>query len=94
MSTNDALRNKDMKKEIEEIIDSYENEFLILGDFNGHIEGLGYQREDKIGRMIKDWIGKFCLQLMNGDEKCEGTITWRRNEQYSAIDMVLVNKDA
>lgn len=32
---------------------------MIIGDFNGHIDGLGEQRQDGKGRMILDWINEY-----------------------------------
>ena len=48
---------------------------MIIGDFNGHIEGLGEQREDTNGKMVKDWMKYKEMTLVNMDDKCEGVIT-------------------
>ena len=39
-----------------------------------------------------DLVNNFGLNLLNIDEACEGTYTWSRHEQRSAIDFVLVNQ--
>ena len=71
------------------------NESLILlGDFNGHIDMLGYQKQDENGRVVVELINDFGLSLLNLDEACQGMYTWGRLEQKSAIDFVLVNKKA
>ena len=64
----------------------------IICDFNGHIGGLGEQREDTNGRMIKEWMSHKEMILVNIDGKCEGEITWQRNEMKSTIDFVVVNE--
>ena len=61
-----------------------------MGDFNGHINGLGYQKQDRNGDMILEWINNNNMVLLNLDDKCEGNITWQRNEQKSVIDYIIV----
>ena len=90
----DKIRNSKMRKEAEKIIGNLEegNEaYLILGDMNGHTGLIGQQKENENGKMIKDWMNNFGLILLNLDEKCEGTYTWRRNDQKSVIAYALVN---
>ena len=71
---------------------------IVLGDMNGHLEILEDRREDINGRMIMDWIGVYELKLLNADARCEGRCTWSRTmrdgreNQKSAIDMVMVNR--
>ena len=89
----DINRNDKIKKEIEKEIEREDIPTIIIGDVNGHIEGLGYQREDRNGRIIKEWLEKYNMTLLNEDEKCIGEITWRRNEQSSIIDMAIMNED-
>ena len=43
--------------------------------------------------MVLDWLLEYDLILLNGDSKCVGQYTWGRQEQRSAIDFVLVNKE-
>jgi len=72
-------------------LDNNKFPILLIGDFNGHIEGLGRQNEDVNGKMIKEILNKHNLILMNLDNKCEGMITWQKAEQKSVIDFALVN---
>ena len=39
-----------------------------------------------------DWLERFDVVLMNADDKCEGVYTWKRGNQRSAIDFILVNE--
>ena len=90
----DKERNRKMKKEVEQIIVQAKEEqeaVMILGDFNGHIDGLGNQREDDSGRMVLEWVNEHSLILLNMDERCKGLLTWQRKEQASVIDFVMVN---
>ena len=68
---------------------------IILGDFNGHIRGLGPHETDFNGKMILEWMSNYSLILLNMDEKCQGVITWSRDykNQHSAVDFVLVNNN-
>ena len=91
----DKSRNNVIRKEIEAIIDKTaekEEALMVLGDMNGHIEGLGYQKEDENGRTVLNWMNNFGLTLLNLEDICNGTYTWGRNNQRSAIDHVLVDK--
>ena len=95
-SREDRVRNQEMKKEIEAILDQAEevhDAALVLGDFNGHVHMLGYQKEDENGRIVLDWINNFGLTLLNLDEACKGTYTWARQEQKSVIDFVMANRN-
>ena len=65
---------------------------LVLGDFNGHLGYLGYQEENKNGKIVNNFIDRHDLILLNCDERCEGTFTWERGEQRSAIDFVMANE--
>ena len=85
--------NKKIRNDIENMMENNKKEgLLVLGDFNGHLEALDGRKEDRNGRMIMEWTNKYDIQLMNGDEKCEGTITREKGEQKTAIDMVLMNR--
>ena len=66
---------------------------LIIGDFNGHLRCLGYQREDVNGEMIINWMNQHSLTLLNIDEKTKGIVTWQRANQRSTIDYALVNNE-
>ena len=67
---------------------------VILGDFNAHLGYLGQQAENANGRLVQDMIEREDLILLNIDEECRGTYTWRRGEMQSAIDFVMVNDKA
>ena len=87
-------RNRIIKAEIEETFDSAdERPLLVVGDFNGHIQCLGYQREDTNGSMIMTWLNKYNIVLLNLDEKTKGTVTWQREDQKSTIDYEIVNNE-
>lgn len=78
---NDHSRNNNMQKEIEYILDKYENEPLVLfGDFNGHIGFLEPQEPNKNGERVIHFIVNKNLILLNGDSKCSREITWERGE--------------
>ena len=66
---------------------------LIVGDFNGHLQGLGYQKQDENGDILADWMTKCDMILMNLQQECEGTYTWQRGEQRSVIDFVVTNRN-
>ena len=38
---------------------------MIIRDFNGHLEDLDGRKDDKNGKMVKEWINEFDLMLMN-----------------------------
>ena len=90
----DKVRNAKIKKEVEKIIVQVKEEqqaVMILGDFNGHISGLGKQREDETGRTVLEWINEHAMILLNMDDRCTGLFTWQRKDQTSAIDFVMMN---
>ena len=90
-SVHDKERNKGLRKEIEEIIGkNSEENLMIVGDFNGHVGFKGKQTVDVNGNMILDWLEVYNLVMLNDDFRCTGEITWKRNEQESVIDFVLV----
>lgn len=63
---------------------------MILGDFNGHVGFKDKQAVDDNGKMTLDWLEMYNLVMLNNDFKCTGEITWKRNEQESVIEFVLV----
>lgn len=77
-----------------DLAQDHEEFLMILGDFNAHLGYLGYQGENENGKIINKLIEKNNLVLLNLDERCSGIYTWRRGEQSSAIDLVLVNEFA
>lgn len=88
----DKKRNIIMKKELQRKVENAKDELLIvLGDFNGHTGILGQQKLDNNGQTVIDLITNYDLTLLNADESCTGVYTWRKKEQKSAIDFVVVN---
>ena len=88
--------NAKLRKDIEKRMEVKDDEgLIILGDFNGHIRGLGPHETDFNGKMILEWMSNFNLILLNMDDKCQGVITWSRDykNQCSAVDFVLVNNN-
>ena len=76
--------NKKIKSDIEDMIKNNKMEgLLILGDFNGHLEKLDGRKDDINGRTALYWSINFDLELMNNDEKCEGTFTKEKGEKSS-----------
>ena len=88
----DFDRNREIQGEVERMIrGNTKKGLLVMGDFNAHLGILEDRREDVNGMMVMEWLDKFDLVLMNADAKCEGVYTWRRGEQKSAIDFILMN---
>ena len=88
--------NAKLRKDIEKRMEVKDDEgLIILGDFNGHIRGLGPHETDFNGKMILEWMSNYSLILLNMDEKCQGVTTWSRDykNQHSAVDFVLVNNN-
>lgn len=65
-----------MKTEIEKKLSEDEKEIMIIGDFNGHSDELGEQRQ--AGRMMLDWMDEYGPTAVNMDERYPGKYTWRR----------------
>ena len=78
---------------LEEIMENTDEEehVMIMGDFNGHLGWIGDQKLDENGKIVKEIAYKYNMTIANMDEKCTGQITWRRGEQKSAIDYMLIN---
>ena len=86
------VKNRTIYEEISNIIvDCHEN-LMIIGDFNGHIDGLGYQRKDYNGKIVLELVNENNLLLMNTDEKCSGKYTWESGNKKSVIDYLLSNE--
>ena len=87
--------NKKIRGKIEKSIKKHKKGgLMILGDYNGHSELLEQdRREDLNGKMVKEWITDYDLILLNADCKCKGLYTRCREEQKSAIYMVMVNEE-
>ena len=85
--------NTKIRRDIEKMIEKNKKEgLLIVGDFNGHLEELDGRKDDLNGKMVMEWMNEFDLTLMNGDDKCEGTITREQGDIKTAIDMVMMNR--
>ena len=86
--------NTKLRKDIERRLEVKDDVgLIILGDFNGHISGLGPHETDFNGKMILEWMSNFNLVLLNMDDRCQGVKTWSRDykNQYSTVNFVLVN---
>ena len=86
--------NGEISKEIGEIVRKTrmeEKNLIVMGDFNGHLGYVGYQEENRNGRIVNDLIWRSDLILVNIDEMCRGTYAWERGEQKSAIDLIMTN---
>ena len=87
--------NTNLITEIEKYIrkgEEKENNIILLGDFNGHLGYIGYQIENRTGKIINKLIENNDLILLNIDPKCDGKYTWQRNNEKSVIDLILVNR--
>ncbi|KAH9367111.1 hypothetical protein HPB48_014751 [Haemaphysalis longicornis] len=62
---------------------------LLLGDFNCHIAEL--EGKDKNASGFRNLIERCNLRIANLDEASQGTYTWSRNTQKTAIDYALYN---
>ena len=52
--------NAKIRKDIEKRIEVKDDEgLIILGDFNGHIRGLGPQETDFNGKMVLEWLSSY-----------------------------------
>lgn len=88
----DIERNKKIQSELENKIENTEDRALmILGDFNGHTNFLGEQREDRNGKFVTNLVNSTNMVMLNCDDRCKGVYTWGRRGQRSAIDFVLAN---
>ena len=91
----DAIKkNDEIRKEIEnKMKKSTGKALMILGDFNAHTKILEPdKKENANGQIVNKWIDELDLMILNADEKCSGKWTRTRNNQQSAIDLVLVNR--
>ena len=92
-SLEDKCRNDRIRKVVEKKMEELEEvPTIIIGDFNGHVTGLGKQREDKNGRMIEEWLEGYGYVMLNRSHKCEGEVTWSQRGMESTIDFALVNQ--
>ena len=94
MSVDNTKLNKEMYNEIKNIVDLSETEetpLILLGDFNAHVGFLGSQKINKNGELLLKSAEDNNLILLNDHPSTEGLITWKRNDQESVIDFILVN---
>ena len=85
-------RNYDLRVILERIENNDKEGLMIVGDFNGHINLLEQRKTDYNGQMVMVWMAEYNLTLLNMDERCERLYTWKRGNQKSAIDFMLVNR--
>ena len=85
----DRERNVCNKKDIENLLNQSNECVMVIGDFNGHIEKLGYQKEDSNGKIVMKIKEKYGLEMLNLHDICHGVYTWQRGTQKSVIDFVL-----
>ena len=93
MSVTDYKLNQEIMREIVRLVNNVlDKDIIVLGDFNAHIEIIGYQKLNKNGEIILNILEKSNLVMLNLDEiKTTGTVTWQRGNQKSTIDYVLTN---
>ena len=92
MSVSNYDTNKHLMKYIQDHIQNIKN-YIILGDFNGHIGFLGPQPMNKNGELMLDLIDNNNLILLNGHADCKGEITWQQRERKSTIDYLMVDEE-
>ena len=93
VSTNDDMRNINIYNQLTKLLDTYQNEkLLIQGDFNGHTGIIGKQKLNKNGKKVLNLLEMFNLSMLNLDDRCVGEITWEQGNNNSVIDFVLVNE--
>ena len=91
---NDKRRNVKMKNNLESLLNHFEGPILVIGDFNAHVQGLGYQKENMNGRQMLDTIGRYRLTMLNLDDRCQRLYTWERSAHKSVIDFGLEMKNS
>ena len=93
LDTSDVERNRKHRASIAGILDKMQEEenWILLGDFNGHLGFIGEQEVDGNGRMVFGLMEEYNLVLLNADDRCEGSITRSFRGEKSAIDFMLVN---
>ena len=89
----DKQRNIKIKKALEEALEDNGHATLVIGDFNGHIEEIGYQKENNNGKIMKNIIERYNLSMLNLNDNCTGKNTWQRQDQKSTIDYALANEE-
>ena len=75
---------------------------ILVGDFNGHIEGIGERggqkegsnpdhRTNRNGYRLKKLARECQLLIVKGSSKCEGKWTWMRGGRKSVINYALTD---
>ena len=78
-----------ISKDVKEIGNN--REIIIMGDMNAHLEDFdGFT--DRTGRMVEECCEALDLVLVNAQVKCDGKITWERNNSQSTIDYCLMSR--
>lgn len=90
LSVNDNDRNTKIMNEIQQRPQRLEENYIVIGDFNGHIGIIGQQSINENGRKLLNLSEELNLTILNCDLECKGETTWER-EQKSTIDFALVN---
>ena len=92
MSISNYDANKHLMKYIQDHIQNIKN-YIMLGDFNGHIGFLGPQPMNKNGGLMLDLIYNNNLILLNGHADCRGEVTWQQRYHKSTIDYIIVDEE-
>lgn len=79
---------KCMAKDIREV--AMKREIIILGDMNAHLEYFD-GATDATGQMLVDFCEAHDFVIVNTEIKCDGKITWERNNTHSTIDYCLMS---
>lgn len=82
-SVSERDRHKNIRNDIEKILEEYEGPLLIGGGFNGYVGFKGKQVLDSNRKMIIDWMEKYRMMMLKEDEKCKGEHTWSDNGKNS-----------
>lgn len=86
----DTNRNITIKKEMQRIMTNQEMEVIIIGDFNAHLQEFD-GRTNQNTRIMRELIESEGLIILNGTAKAKGNFTWKRGDQETTIDFVLVS---
>ena len=87
----DRIRNNRIAEMIEQNLEE-DTPAIVIGDFNGRLADLGYQRVDENGRRIELIAERKDLIIMNRDEIWQGTVRLSRYDVYSTIDFMMINQ--
>ena len=94
-------RNREILNKVKEGIAYIENcgwNYIIMGDFNGHIgkeEYLGYsgpyEKWNENGKVIVEFSKESGIHILNLELKNEGLWTWQRGDSRGCLDLVMCN---